>query len=160
MNTDTKTRAGSKLYGIALAVVTAILPLGILWHSVFLWTYNRRFPVAERTAELLQGPRNLRRIAETGVSISVVAYGIICIFAVYTVYRKKLAVPVSGPILSCLAAIAAMFLVVVPFALTDSVTGFANYLFPVWSALSGCVTFFAAMLIVRLIALRRARRAA
>lgn len=127
-NTDRKWIVFSRL-------LAGAMPAGILIYSAILFAINRIYPPAATSSpELLAARISLRHAAETAVGICTGLFQLGGILLIWYLIRRGRAVPFRLLLPPFFAAVGAMFLCALPFALLDRAF-WGDYLFPIWGRL-------------------------
>ena len=116
-------------------VLLAMVLLGVLVHSLGLWTLNRILPV-EKIAEMNAVGTRLfwRELVETAVGFFFTISLLGGVIMLYQWIKKGFPVSFFKMFLFFLGMVVAMFLCALPFAVTDPKFYF-DYFFPVWQLL-------------------------
>ena len=139
-----------------ILVLTAIMILGTLTHSVLFWALNRYYPPTSGIDVAIAQTRfALRDIAEmtTGICTGIFAIG--CIIVLYHTISVIHAISFRKLILFFLVTTVALFGLTIPFGVADKTFDLVDYLLPMWNSLFVLILFFAVVTISKLIKQRR-----
>ena len=121
------------------AVLTAsALVCGLLVFAVLLWTANRFFfaapgPVDEARRAVLEMRFAIIDAAHAVAGMATALFAAGCIVTLCLFFRLEHRPTIRMQLLWALAALAGAWAAVLPWALTDTVYGSANYFLPIWS---------------------------
>jgi len=128
--------------------ISAVLLLSLLIHSALLLVNNTMFVIEDGTLvtnenrPLIEARFALREAADTIARIGVRIFCIGCLVLLYPLITMRKVCPPKKVILWLVGLIASMFILTVPFALSDKIYGYADYFLPVLSVLPCVVLIF------------------
>jgi transcriptional regulator with XRE-family HTH domain len=151
-----------KLFRRIACIISAVLLLSLLVHSVLFlvnntfFVLNNRTEIADEGRQIIDVHFDLLNAAENAVKIGrgIFYTGCLGLLCLLITMEKPPSVKTRMAWLVCLEL--AAFAVVFPFMLIDKVYGYADYLYPVWSMLPNAALLFLASVAVDVV--RRIRK--
>jgi len=148
---------------IAAIILTAIMLLGILTHSVLYWIMNHlyKFPsgtaVSADSMSVMEMRYSLRFFADRIAVFCTYVFCLGCCVVIYPSIKICHVISFRKLFLSFSSIILAMFVCVIPFATTDDFIWRFEYYFVIWNMLIIVLLFFLVILTTKIIKRRKTR---